>query len=51
MLETPNAGGTSQLSEALSLEFLARSPSPFVSKSGVFFTFCLKKWRLLHLLS
>lgn len=25
MLETPNAGGTSQLSEALSLEFLARS--------------------------
>ena len=27
------------------------SLSPFVLKSGGFFTFCLKKWRLLHLLS
>ena len=27
------------------------SPPPFVSKSGVSSTFCLNKWRLLHLLS
>ena len=26
-------------------------PPPFVSKSGVSSTFCLKTWRLLHLLS
>ena len=29
----------------------ARGAPPFVLKSGVSSTFCLKKWRLLHLLS